>query len=66
MPPDQVAAAGKWRIRKEHGYWVLRRRGEWRLTTSYWWLAMWCATRDRRVIPAGHAGAMELARLAGY
>lgn len=69
MPPSAVWAATNpkpWTIRKEGRYWVLRKRGHWHLTTSYWWLAMWLATRDRRHIPPEHAAAIDLARLAGY
>ncbi len=66
MHPVQLGPPVGWLIRKEHGYWVLRRNGRWHLTTSYWWLAVWVATRDRRAIPKGHTAAMELAVLAGY
>ncbi len=37
------------------------KRGQWHLTTTHWWLAMWVATGDRRHVPDGE---WDLARLA--
>jgi hypothetical protein len=60
MPPGEPIYATRWQIRKEAGRWVLRERGEWRMLTSYWWLAAWAATRDPRLVPDDQR---DLARL---
>ncbi len=50
-----------WKVRKSGREWQVFKRGQWHLTTTHWWLAMWVATGDRRHVPAGE---WDLARLA--
>ncbi len=55
MPPRRLhAGTGRWTVRRTGRRWnVYDRHGGWQMETSYWWLAMWAVTRDRRHIPPG-------------
>ncbi len=46
-----MRAPARFVIRKEGRTWTVRDRGEWKLSTSYWWLAVWTVTGDMRVVP---------------